>query len=205
MKNLIALTLLVICSFSMLGCTVNKISDQDRKRLTNEIKMGALESKNTQLTDENTELKKKNENLEEHVSQLTDENTELKKKNKNLEERVGHLEKDNTRLTEKIDELINGNGPGPFVHPKPDKILRVGDKLSSFNDDEIDLKYFIYSNRSTITTNGTRNQKNVMKFQKGSQIKLKNGTHYICTNPDGCEIVDFVITKGSIEVYYNKE
>lgn len=88
----------------------------------------------------------------------------------------------------------NGNGPGG--HPKPDKILRVGDKLPSFNDKAIDLAFFI----STYTDKSTH----VMEFKKGSEIKLKDGTHYICANPDGCKIINFVITTGSIEVYYNK-
>lgn len=114
--------------------------------------------------------------------------------------------------------------------PRPDKILHVSDKLPVFRKDFVinwksssgPLKYtgregrygsddfnklilehpLIYIGNLTI---GKRHLGGpYIYFKEKAQIVLQNGTRYICTNPDGCEVIDFIITKGSIEVYYNK-
>ena len=122
------------------------------------------------------------------------------------------------------------NVPGPPVLPKPDQILQVDAKLQvSRKDFVIDwrssgpLHYVggkgIYRSEGFIqilqnyplvyigegVTIGKRHLGGpYIHLKEKAELVIQNGTRYICTNPDGCEIIDFVITKGSIEVYHNK-
>ena len=79
----------------------------------------------------------------------------------------------------------------------PDKILRKGDKIPPFNDEDCKNMMFITWNQSTIG----EVKKNEIEFRSDgkSQIMLKDGTHY--TSPNGCTIRDFTIISGSLEVY----
>ena len=87
--------------------------------------------------------------------------------------------------------------------PKPDAILRVGDKFPIFSDEDVRKSVFdIYiSQRSDINgkIGGT------LQLQNGYMI-LKDGTVYKA--PGKC-IIDYskgsIITEGTIEVYYNTE
>lgn len=74
---------------------------------------------------------------------------------------------------------------------EPDKILRVGDELPPFtSNDVVSMVYTLWSGKL------------ITGFQKNGWIELKNGTRYICVSPGGCEIANFTITKGTIEVYH---
>ena len=206
-------TLFVLCSFLLLGCTANKLSDQDKKWLTNEIEMGALESKNTQITDENTELKKKNKELKEHVSQLEKENTELKKKSKELEEHVSQLTDKNTELKKKNKDIEERGASQEETLPSSLRSsvsfggkLNVGDKLT-FND-KVDGSLGIswIDGKENMISN-TKYDHRIIYFKTyGASVELKNGTRYICASPTGCIVNwdNFIIVEGTIEVYYKK-
>ncbi len=75
----------------------------------------------------------------------------------------------------------------------PDKILRVGDKLPLFTSNDV------VSRVNTLWSG-----KRITGFQKNGWIELKNGTRYVCVSPEGCEVANFMIIKGTIEVYHSK-
>ena len=220
-------TIFVICSFSMLGCTVNKLSDRDRKWLTNEIEMGALESKNTQLTKENTALKKKNKDLEERVSQLTKENTALKKENQDLTNKNTELIKVNRGLKNEDDRPLPPQQTHSEIKPtkpfKPDKVFRIGDKLPSFTfsdvtdssirmtivgrDATFGFGFFdgIYWVGGILTVQGVKYGPSVIAISdKKAWIELKDGTRYVCLTEGGCIVSqeDYIIIRGEIKVSY---
>ena len=98
--------------------------------------------------------------------------------------------------------IVGCHRPPPPTEPKPDKILKVGDKFPTFSDEDVRSSFFeIYiSNRSDINGNigGT------LQLENG-QMKLKDGTVYKVL---GKCIIDYskggIITEGTIEVYHNK-
>ena len=205
-------TMFLISSFSMLSCTVNRLSDQDRKWLTNEIEMGALESKNTRLRKENTELKKKMKDLKECVGRLEKENTTVKKENEDLRKKNTELIKVNRSLKDEDDLSLlsqkthNKIKPTKSLEPDPDKIFHVGDYLPSFSSDVLyigPISWFA----GDVMIHGIKEGPHIHFQKKGSGIELKNGTRYICATPKGCKVdlTNFAVTEGKIEVYYNKE
>ena len=114
-------TLLVIYSFSILGCSRGRLSDQDKQWIHDQFNVEAPENKNAQLTKENTGLKKENKELKERASQLTKENI-------GLNERNAELIKENKKLKGRVAML-------ELILKQPDKILRVGDELPDFRQD----------------------------------------------------------------------
>ena len=187
----LSLCIFIVCAFSSVGCYTSKLTEADKAWLIELTKPDPLEKDNAELKN--------------GVAQLEKDKAELKNSNSELTKEIEMLKGSVDQLTQKVEELKNGNNPRPSIFLTPNRILRVGDKFPSFNDNEINLEYLITRNEPTIVNpDGTVTKKNVMKWRRGSVIELKNRTRYICANPDGCEIVDLVITKGSIEVYYNK-
>lgn len=77
---------------------------------------------------------------------------------------------------------------------KPDKILRVGDKLPPFTSNDVVSRVYTLWSGKLITG-----------FQKNGWIELKNGTRYVCVSPEGCGVANFTIIEGTIAVYYKKE
>ena len=87
--------------------------------------------------------------------------------------------------------------------PKPDKILRVGDKFPIFSDEAVISRSF----ESVIDTRASIYRNNIggtLQLQNG-HMTLKDGTVYKFL---GKCIIDYlkggIITEGTIEVYYNK-
>ena len=88
------------------------------------------------------------------------------------------------------EKTLNTHG----AQSQPDKVLRVGDKLPSFTSNDVVSRVNTLWSRKLITG-----------FQKNGWIELKNGTRYVCVSSEGCEVANFTIIKGTIEVYYRKE
>ena len=181
-------TLLVICSFSMLGCS-GKVSELDKLEMSHQLEINALESKNARLIAENTEVKKKNKDIEEHVSRLIAENAELKKKNKDIEEGSSQEETPPSLL---LDSFSFGGK------------LNVGDKLTF--DDEVSSSSGIWwiAGRENEISNTKYDHPIIYFPTKGAWIELKNGTRYICASPTGCIVnwANSIIVEGTIEIYY---
>ena len=181
------ITLLIICLFLTVGCG-GKISDQDKQLIAAQIEMGVLEGKNARLMDENTELKKKNKKLEEHVSQLKKENTELKEENKDIEECVSQGE-----TPPSLSPSVSFGGK-----------LNVGDKLT-FNHEVSESSGIWWISGKENEIFNTKYDHPIIRFvNKGAWIELKNGTRYICASPTGCMVNwdNSIIVEGTIEIYY---
>ena len=174
----------------------------------------ALGKRITELTNENEELKRNVQNLNNDKLALEEKNLEQEAKIKELKKdvsagrqgasglnvsRVSRWGQGASGGTLDVTPHSQKETPPYLLRETPHIVLGVGNKLPSFSDDEIDVKNLIYWDRSTTITNGIRDQKNIIVFQKSSEIKLKNGTHYI--SHEGCEIHDFTIISGSISVY----
>ena len=209
-------TIFVICVFSSVGC--NKLSEQDKQWLSNLTNTKSFEK-------DNAELKTENKELQNRLGQLTKDNAKLKTENEELQNRLGQLTKDNNELTEKVDDLTNGNGPGPPVPPKPDKIFRAGDKLPPFTFNDVtdsSIKtiivggdaaygsgffYGIHWVRGILTVQGTKYGPGVIAISnKKAWIELKDGTRYVCLTEGGCIISqkDYTIIRGEIIASYKK-
>ena len=175
----------------------------------------ALGKRITELTNEHKELEKKIQDLTNNKLVLEVKNLEQKTKIKELEEGVSARRQGRSGLNvSRVSPRERGTSGWTLdvtPHSKKEEtspdlsgeiayiVLGVGDKLPSFTNDDIDVKNSIHWDTSVTIRNGVRDQKNIMVFQKGSEIKLKNGAHYI--SQEHCEIHDFTIISGSIFAY----
>ena len=214
-------TLLVIYLFPMLGCS-RGLSEKDKQWLTHTVDMAALKNENALLKKENEKLKGlivENGDLQKLNAEnrkLQVENGELMTENRKLKERIAELD-------EEIPPLDEETPPSP-----PHTIFRVNDKLPDFRNDILwDLSSGppLYVSGGSYSISWLSDRKAQPKFQiiyiedaivgghrfnpyifqkKGTWIELKNGTRYICTSSEGCEVINFSITKGTIEVRRNK-
>ena len=212
-------TLIVIYLFSMLGCT-RGLSEQDKQWINNRFNMAVLESKNALLTEENEKLTKENKDLKERI------NSEIESNQNNNAAEVNEEPKSNVSRSR---FNVEADSPSSQKQTSPHSILRVDDKLPDFRNnirwdlssgplsytgkytgsrrwlsDNIALPKFQIIYIEDATVDGQRFNPYIRFQKKGARIELENGTRYICASPDGCEVIDFVITKGTIEVYHNE-
>ena len=219
-------TLIVVCLFSTFSCSA-RLSEQDKQLIAAQIEMGALESKNARLTEDNTKLTKENEGLKKSVSQLKEENEKFHNRNSALTKENEGLKERVDQLTKKVDELTNSNGSGPPVPPKPGKIFRVGDKLPPFTLNDVTnssgVTTFVGGNATygsgfpfagiywvngILSVNDEKFGPSVIAFSdKEVWIVLKDGTRYVCLTKGGCIISqkDYTILQGEIKAYYNSD
>ena len=183
--------LLVLCSFSTIGCSGGALSELDKQVISLQSNMEVLKDKNTQLTKENAELKKENKDLKGEIRMLQ----LVKSPSKKLPP--------NTRR--QFSPKVNPSSPQEETPPSPpDLILGVDDELPDFRNDInwASSSPIVYMSDAEISG---RKYRPYIRFKKqGEWLELKNGTRYICTTRTGCEIIDFVITEGTIEVHHNK-
>ena len=111
----------------------------------------------------------------------------------------------NTQLKDKIEAKLHSltTSPKNGAKTQPDKILRVGDKLSPFTSNEVEgpLPKTWIEGDLIFDVNGVM-LKVPPTIHFLGEIKLKNGTRYICTTSEVCKVTNFVVTEGEIEVYH---
>ena len=219
--------LLVIYSFLMLGCSRGLISDLDKQEIRHQLNMGTLENKIVQLKNKNSEHIMEIKKLKENVSQFTTEISELKTSVSQFTTEISAYKKKTMDLENNSSNKDIPSSPRRYTFGIDRKL--VGDKLPDFRNDiswKLSSGPFLYMRKSSIskrwlsdtialqkyqiiyiegaTVDGQRFNPYIRFKKKGTWIELKNGTRYICANSGECEVINFTITKGIIEVHHNK-
>lgn len=173
-KNFVFTTIsgmLVVCIFSAIGCTVNKISEKDIQLIDNHIKMKMLERQNALLVKENERLREENKQLRASIANYitpTSDNTEPARKN---EESKGNI----PDLDSEVNLQPSQEGKQPSSRRfdfSPDRKFRVGDKLPDFAYSSVAWQGPIIS----ICFNNV-GSKPVFPSKTTKTIVIKNSTH----------------------------